>query len=252
MGCSTFSAGSELEHAFLQVIKRCFLGEIKPGDYTGMLGQADYDPLVKNTKRDQILPTDKSVPYHVVLIMARYGVQGDADIANDLYCFLTKKNNIPAAVIVTRAEKNTRWDALRDVDPSALFFVENYLPNEKLDEGKSKRLLIPLLEAIKRVERSDIYWSIAEEAWSKRFHQSISLYLKQKSSKKVSSQVPSPSTSSSLSKSRAIAGNFSNTEGKEENLLKEKKAARCMTCTYTFIALLVAMLSIIAGIVFSI
>jgi len=235
MGCSSFAIGTELERQFLEVIKRCFLGTIKPGDYTGMLTQPDYDPLVKRVHSpDTPIVMDKRVPYHLVLIMARYGVQSDADIANHLYGFLSKQNNIPAIVIVTRSEKNSSWDALRDVDPSALFFVENYLPNEKLEHAKSKRLLIPLLEAIKRVERNDVYWSTARESWSKNLTKNISNYLSGKKRLAPKSSASAPDE---------------NVADYDDRLVSKKPKAILISTPMVLAMVLVTLVAIVVGVV---
>lgn len=69
-------------------------GTIKPGDFTGVMGQEGYNPMVKScNEAKKSVQATASIPYHVVMIMARYGVPGDADLANRLYTFLSKKNS---------------------------------------------------------------------------------------------------------------------------------------------------------------
>jgi len=151
--------GIDTEKQFMRVIKDCFLGKIRPGDYTGLLEQPCYNPIIKRS------PPDVDVTkYHLAFITARYGVAQDAEMASNLYSLLSKHNGIPTVVLVTHSNDHDSWDLINGIDKGSLFFIENYLPKELVKIEKSKKLLIPLLEAIKKVERSDMYWSKAGES----------------------------------------------------------------------------------------
>jgi len=160
MGVASFLDGSELEREFIQLIKSCFLGKTRPGDYTGLLRNPDYHPLMKR------LCNEDSPKYDLAIVTARYGVSSDAEQAIKLFDIFNKQNNIPTIVLVTHSGDNTTWDLVSGIDPGSIFFVENYLPKEAVTLQKNKRLLLPILEAVKKVERSDVFWSRAEESVS--------------------------------------------------------------------------------------
>jgi len=162
MGVISFLDGSEVEQKYVRVIKNCFLGKIKPGDYSGLLDPTYYNPLLKRRAGFE----GKLPKYDLALITVRFGVQIDAANALKLFTILSKQNNIPTIVLVTHAEEeNVEWDAIKSIDSASVFYVENYLPKERLESAKSKRLILPLLEAIKKVERSDVRWCNPEEGF---------------------------------------------------------------------------------------
>jgi len=158
MGVVSFLDGSELEREFIRLTKSCFLGKIKPGDYTGLLKDSDYHPLMKRLSKED------SPKYDLAIVTARYGVPSDAEQAIKLFDIFNKQNNIPTIILVTHSGDNTTWNLVSGIDPGSTFFVENYLPKETVTLQKSKQLLLPILEAIKKIERSDVFWSRAEES----------------------------------------------------------------------------------------
>eukprot|EP01125_Pyxidicula_operculata_P008338 TRINITY_DN2808_c0_g2_i2.p1 TRINITY_DN2808_c0_g2~~TRINITY_DN2808_c0_g2_i2.p1 ORF type:complete len:253 (+),score=1.34 TRINITY_DN2808_c0_g2_i2:657-1415(+) len=81
-----------LERKVFNIIKNCFLGRIKPGDYTGLEAnaKANFNPLIKR------LASDKKCPekYDLAIITVRYGNEEDVALATRLFNLLNKQNSM--------------------------------------------------------------------------------------------------------------------------------------------------------------
>eukprot|EP01124_Arcella_intermedia_P015730 TRINITY_DN22306_c0_g1_i1.p1 TRINITY_DN22306_c0_g1~~TRINITY_DN22306_c0_g1_i1.p1 ORF type:complete len:325 (+),score=28.27 TRINITY_DN22306_c0_g1_i1:159-1133(+) len=157
MGVNSFSDNQEVQKQFEDFVKRCFLGYVKPGDYSGHVGSFSK-PLLKRKF------TDPAPHYDLAILTAKYGCSEDAELVTKFFVMLSKENKIPCIVLVTHSGEHTQWDELGAIDPTSVFYIENYAPNEPIQDEKSKKLIVPLLEGIKKMERSDIFWSYPHES----------------------------------------------------------------------------------------